>query len=116
MYEVRPSPVHGLGLFATQDIKAGVRLSDFKGTEMTLQEFKAKYGNDTRFCYSMRRINRIIDGKNEDNPSRYCNESSTPNVCLKRRGLYTCSPVTAGDELLLSYPKTYPRNYTLHQT
>jgi SET domain-containing protein len=115
MYEVRPSPVHGFGMFATQDIKAGVRLAEFNGTEMTLRDFKEKYGTDTHFCYSMRRLNRIIDGKTVDNPSRYCNESDTPNVCLKKRGLYTCSPVKAGDELFLSYPKEYPRDYTLRQ-
>lgn len=116
MYEIRPSPVNGVGLFATQDISAGVRLSDFNGIEMTRLEFKEKYGTDTRFCYTMRRANRVIDGKAVDNPSRYCNESAEPNVCLKRRGLYTCSPVKAGDELFLSYPKNYPRDYTLRQT
>jgi SET domain-containing protein len=116
MYEVRPSPIHGQGLFATQDIKAGVRLADFNGKEMTLRDFKEKYGTDTRFCYSMRRLNHIIDGKTVENPSRYCNESATPNVCLKKRGLYTCSPVKAGEELFLSYPKDYPRDYDLRQT
>ena len=116
MYAVRPSPIHGMGLFALQDIPTGVRLADFKGIEMTLRQFKEKYGTDTRFCYSMKRANRIIDGKTVDNPSRYCNESATPNVCLKRRGLYTFTPVKAGDELFLSYPKNYPRNYDLRQT
>lgn len=116
MYEVKESPVNGLGLFVTQAIKADVRIADFNGTEMTLRDFKEKYGKDTRYCYSMRRINRIIDGKTVDNPSRYCNESATPNVCLKKKGLYTCSPVKAGDELFLSYPKDYPRDYTLRQT
>lgn len=113
MYEVRDSPIHGKGLFITQDIPAGTKLADFKGVEMTLREFKAKYGTDTRFCYILRRINRIIDGKEVDNPSHYCNESVTPNVCLKKRGLYTCSPVKAGDELFLIYPKNYPRDYVL---
>jgi SET domain-containing protein len=116
MYEVHPSPIQGLGLFATQDIQPGVRLADFKGVEMTLREFKEKYGSDTRYCYSMRRINRIIDGKNEENPSRYCNESENPNVFLMKRGLYTCSSVKAGEELLLAYPKEYPRDYSLRQT
>ena len=116
MYRVQESPVNGLGLFATQDILTDVRLSDFKGTEMTFREFKEKYGKDTRYCYIMKRINRIIDGKGVDNPSHYCNESATPNVCLKKKGLYTCSPVKAGDELFLSYPRNYPRDYTLRQT
>ena len=116
MFEVRPSSIHGMGLFATEDMKAGVRIADFKGEEMTIREFKERYGTDTRFCYSMKRINRIIDGKNVDNPSRYCNESLTPNVCLKKRGLYTCAPVKAGDELILLYPKTYPRDYDLRHT
>jgi SET domain-containing protein len=116
MYAIRPSPIHGMGLFALQDIQTGVKLAPFHGTEMTRQEFRVKYGNDIRYCYSLGRLNRIIDGKGVDNPSRYCNESATPNVCLKQRGLYTCAPVKAGDELVMSYPKNYPRDYFFFHT
>jgi len=112
-YYIAPSTIHGLGLFAKVDMSSNTRIADFKGEEMTLREFKERYGGDTRFCYSLRRLNKIIDGKQENNPSRYCNESLTPNVCLKKRGLYTCTPVKAGDELFLLYPKSYPRDYLL---
>lgn len=111
MFNVSPSPIHGQGLFATRDIKKGIRLADFHGIEMTLREFKEKYGTDTRECYSLRRQNKMIDGKGFDNPSRWCNESSTPNVCLKQRGLYTTVDVREGEELTLAYPKTYPRTW-----
>lgn len=114
MIEVRPSSIHGVGLFATQDIPANTRLADYHGEEMTLREFKERYGNDRRCTYLLRRANRIICGKGVDNVSHFCNESMNPNVCCKLRGLYTMRDVMAGEELCLRYPANYPRDYELN--
>ncbi len=113
LVEVRKSSVHGVGLFATKRIRKGHCLGPFQGVEMTMAEFKAKYGKDTRFSYSLRRQNKIIDGKGVDNLSNYCNESNTPNVCFKKRGLWTTRAIEPDEELCLKYPRFYPREYTL---
>lgn len=110
MYEVRESPIHGMGLFATENIPAKTRLSIYDGEEMTLKEFRIRYGNDTRHTYSMRRINKIIVGKGRDNPSHWCNESKEPNVCMMKRGLYTLRDVVKGEEMTLKYPLGYLRD------
>lgn len=110
---IAESLIHGLGVFATQDIAKNQFLAPYNGEELSLKEFKERYGNDISHTYVLRRQNKIISGKNTYNLSHYCNESLTPNVILKKRALYTLRPVKNGEELFLQYPKNYPRNYVL---
>jgi hypothetical protein len=116
LVEVKPSPVHGRGVFALQDMKKGTRLCDYKGTEIHITDYCTKYGKDRRYSYSMRPIHKLIDGKNHitENPSHYMNESLTPQVKAYNRGFILCCDVKCGDELFLKYPERYPRDYTLH--
>lgn len=113
--EIRPSQIHGLGVFAKKEIPANTCIAKYEGIEMTLKEFREKYGNDYKYTYVLRRLNKIIVGKGNPtgNISHYCNESNTPNVILKKRGLYTLTQVNVNEELLLKYPKNYPRDYPL---
>lgn len=113
--EIRPSPIHGVGLFATDLIPKNTRIADYRGVEMSITEFIKMYGKDRRHTYSLGRTNRIIVGKDcvADNPSHFCNESIVPNVALKKRGLYTLVDVAKDEELCLRYNKIYPRDYNL---
>jgi len=119
LVEVHKSPVGGLGLFAKVDIPANKRILDYEGVKMTLAEFKGKYGDDTRYTYSLRGpfSSGILVGKTKPylttNLSHYANESNTPNIYYKSRGVYTKRAVKKGEELFLKYPKNYPRTYTL---
>lgn len=115
MIRVGRSSIHGNGLFACIDIPRDTRIGEYIGKEMTLREFREQYGKDTRHTYSLRRLNRIIVGKGYNNPSHWCNESLNPNVCLKRRGLYTLRDIVAGEELFLKYPLDYQRDYELSE-
>lgn len=112
-----PSPVHGLGVFAVQDIPANTCLGQFIGEEYSLKDFKQKYNKDTSFCYHLGRQNKILVAKENRNWITYINESKTPNVCLKQRGCWTLCPILAGQELFLQYDKKgiikYPRDYLL---
>lgn len=112
-YRIDKSPIAGMGVFATQNIPAGVRLANYEGEEMTLKEFKQKYGDDISHTYSMRRVNKIICGKKYFNISHYMNESNEPNCILKQRGIYTLVSLKEGDEMFLKYPKKYIRDYVL---
>jgi SET domain-containing protein len=113
MYIVKDSSVEGRGLFSTQFIKKNTKLSGFQGIEMSFKEFNEIYKKDYRFCYPMMRQHKIINGKDFDNPSRYCNESKEPNVALIKRGLYTLRDIEPDEELFLMYPHYYPRDYKL---
>jgi SET domain-containing protein len=118
--EVRPSLINGVGLFTTKDIKKGEKLFDYIGEEMSLKEFREKFGeykSNSLNTYRMKRINRIIVAKNEpflsSNLVNFINESLNPNCVLKKRALYSLKNISKGDELTLLYPKDYCRNYIL---
>ncbi|GAB5538919.1 MAG: hypothetical protein Salg2KO_10220 [Salibacteraceae bacterium] len=119
-YGIRPSPIHGDGVFALEDLPSNQRLCDYAGLEMSLRDFKEQYGKDYRYTYKMTRIHKVICAKDlpfrHYNISNYINEHTIPNVCLKKRGLYTLRPIIAGEELVLYYGKSYPRDYDLDYT
>ena len=117
---IKKSKIEGLGVFALVDIPKGTKIADYYGKEMTLKNFKQKYGeykHNSLNTYRMKRINRIIVAKIEPYKSRnltnYINESKTPNCILKKRALYALNNIKKGEELTLLYPENYNRNYTL---
>jgi SET domain-containing protein len=117
---IKKSKIEGLGVFALVDIPESTKIADYYGKEMTLKNFKKKYGEDKHNSlntYRMKRINRIIVAKIEPfkskNLTNYINESKRPNCILKKRALYAFNDIKKGQELTLLYPENYNRNYTL---
>ena len=117
---IKKSKIEGLGVFALDDIPSGTKIADYYGKEMTLKNFKQKYGeykHNSLHTYRMKRINRIIVAKIEPYKSRnltnYINESKKPNCLLKKRALYALNNIKKGEDLTLLYPENYNRNYTL---
>ena len=112
---LQPSPLHGLGVFASQDYPANHFFGFFEGEILSLKDFKAKYGKDVRYCYQLGRQNKIIVAKEPRNWITYLNETDPPNCCLKKRGCWSLVPIQAGQELTLKYDKKgviqYPRTY-----
>lgn len=112
---IKQSPVHGFGVFATEDLEPDTCLGFFTGTEYSLKDFKLKYGKDIRYCYHMNRVHKVICAKENRNWITYINESPCPNVILKKRACYTNRLIKAGEELFLQYDKNgsmkYKRDY-----
>ena len=110
---LRESPIEGLGVFAIQDFKKGHKFGDYTGVEMSTAEFKQRYGNDTRYTYRLRRINRIIVAKESRTWPTYVNDGvykqdiPLVNTVFKKRAVYALTDIQAGDELLLDYGKKY---------
>ena len=118
---IKKSKIDGLGVFALVDIPEGTKIADYYGKEMTLKNFKKKYGeykHNSLNTYRMKRINRIIVAKEEPfkskNLTNYINETKNPNCILKKRALYALNDIKKDQELTLQYPEDYNRNYTLH--
>lgn len=113
-YIIKNSPIHGQGLFITENTPIHTPICYYTGTEMTRKDFKEKYGKDITYCYycSFPWL-PVIVSKEERNPITFCNESNNPNCYLKKRWLYSNRSLKAGEELTLKYNKTYPRVYTL---
>lgn len=114
--ELKTSPIHGLGIFATEDIPRGKCLGEFLGDYMRHSEFKSKYGNDTRYCYVKRRTWEYRVAKEKRNFITFMNDgvykSKTPfhNVILTNWHAYAVCDIKKGDELLLNYGKYYKWN------
>lgn len=110
---LRESPIEGLGVFATKDFPANYYFGPFTGVEMTSKEFHSTYGKDYTYTYRLRRINRLIVAKENRNFITFINDGvygqATPsvNVQCKNRGCYSVLPISAGEELLLSYGAVY---------
>jgi SET domain-containing protein len=115
LVEAKKSKTHGRGLFAKVDIPKGTRIADYVGDEMTIKEYKEKYGDDLRYSYLMRRTHKILDGKPKKylskNASHYINEGKPINVVFKNRGVVASRNIKAGQELFVKYAKDYPRDW-----
>ena len=120
MLELKSSAINGVGLFTKTAINKNTRIVDYTGIEMSLKEFREKYGeykNNSLNTYRMKRLNRIIVAKEEpyksNNLINFINESNNPNCILKKRALYSLREILPEEELTLLYPKDYYRNYIL---
>lgn len=113
------SPVHGQGVFASQDIPKGSKIADYYGEEMDWKTFKIRYGeykNNSQYTYPMRRIWRIIVAKDEpyrsNNLTNFINENKVERNCqLRLRALYTTQDIIKDSELFLEYPADYHRHW-----
>lgn len=117
-YEIKSSPIEGLGVFATAEIKKNELICEYFGEEMTWAEFKKRYGNykdNSLHSYPMRRIWKIIVAKEEpyksQNVVNYINEGDIANVVLKKKCLFALREIRTGEEFLLKYPKNYKRDW-----
>jgi SET domain-containing protein len=113
--KVLPSDIHGVGLFSLAPIPKNTKITEYIGDEMTLKEFKERYGPYKENClntYRMKRQNKIIVAKNYiDNLVNYVNESKEPNCILKNRALYSLRDIDSREELTIAYPKDYKRDW-----
>jgi hypothetical protein len=111
--EIRESPIHGLGLFATRPIRKGERLGEYTGTEMLYRDFKLQYGDDVEHTYIRKILYkpwviRVAKGENRNymtyiNDGEYGQTVPKVNVHLKSWFLYASSDIEPGEELLLEY-------------
>ena len=115
--ELRTSPVHGIGVFATEDLPAGSVIGEYTGIKMLKSDFVKQYGSDIQHVYWTKQNfpqSAVWVAKGEHrNFCTYINESADPNVALRKRVLYTLKNIPAGSELFLRYDSAYPRDYQL---
>ena len=113
---VARSEVHGLGLFAGEDIEWGQRIIEFEGQRLSAREVRRrqKFYDSIGFTCLMEFGNgEGVDGLLGGNESRFINHSLQPNVGAMRdeHGIvfYALDDVAAGEELTFNYgfdPKT----------
>src|SRR5579859_3612095 len=117
MLELRNSPIHGKGLFATEDIPAGQRLIEYTGELIDRKEATRRDNADPNGITYIVEIDdeHFIDGAFGGNDFRYVNHSCDPNCTLVRHSLRVFltskRPIKAGEELTFDYAfdKNSPR-------
>jgi len=106
--EARPSAIHGLGLFAAEDIRAGTAVASWtEGVDyrLTVDEFKALPSELKKFLwiYVWTWIDGNIYGTADE--GRFTNRSSDPNMRWddETRTSHALYDIAAGDELTEDY-------------
>lgn len=108
--ELRPSPVHGLGVFAVAPVATGAIVSryappfdvEFDAAALTALGAAAR-AYLARYSYRSRFTGRYILPGDHD---RFMNHADQPNVGMNPDGSYTCialRDIAAGEELTCDY-------------
>jgi uncharacterized protein len=108
---VARSEIHGLGLFAGQDIEWGRRIIEFQGQRLSIKEVKRRqkfYDSIGFTCLMQFSDGRGIDGVVGGNESRFINHSTSPNVGAIRKSdwrivFYSLDDIAQGEELTFDY-------------
>jgi SET domain-containing protein len=111
LFEIRPSPIHRLGAFATRRIRKGNRIVEYTGERITPEEADARYDDEQvehphvlLFTVDKR---TVIDAGVGGNEARYINHSCAPNceAIIERRRVYieALRDIAVGEELTYDY-------------
>jgi SET domain-containing protein len=109
-YEIRASPIQGLGAFATRFIPAGTRLIEYAGERLTTAAAEARYPEDGprhhTFLFAID-DDVVIDAAVDGNDARFINHSCDPNcdavVDDGRIWIESIRDVRPGEELAYDY-------------
>lgn len=120
-FEIRPSPKHGLGAFATTLIPAGTRIIEYAGVRITPQEMHARYPDSTAGVSHHTELfaiddDIVIDASVDGNEARFINHSCDPNcdavVDEKRIWIDAIRDIEPGEELAYDYAFVLPERHT----
>jgi SET domain-containing protein len=126
-FEIRPSPMQGLGAFATRFIPAGTRLIEYAGERLTPAESDARYPDvpgerHHTFLFAIEDevdgawIEVVVDAAVNGNAARFINHSCDPNCDAIVEGgriwIETIHDVDPGDELAYDYAFVLEERHT----
>lgn len=108
---VARSRIHGLGLFAGEDIDWGRKIIEYQGQLVSEKEARRRqrfYDSIGFTCLVQFGDGRAIDGLFGTNESRFINHSTRPNVGAIREGgsrmiFYALDDIEKGKELTFNY-------------
>ena len=110
-FEIRPSPMQGLGAFATRPIPAGMRLIEYAGERLTPREADERYPDvdgerHHTFLFAID-DDVVIDAAVNGNEARFINHSCDPNCDAViedgRIWIETIRDIEPGEELAYDY-------------
>ena len=111
LFEVRNSPVHGLGAFALRRIHKGTRIIEYLGERVSHREADRRYeGKDAHDAHTFLFIvdaRTVIDAGVDGNEARFLNHSCSPNCesVIEKRRVYieAVRTIEPGEEMTYDY-------------
>ena len=111
-FELRSSPIAGVGAFATRRIKKGTRIIEYTGERISNAEADRRYDEDKMqshhtFLFTLT-SRTVVDAAVGGNESRFINHSCQPNceaviVDGKRIYIEALRDISVGEELAYDY-------------
>ncbi len=110
-FEIRRSPVAGMGAFATRSIRKGTRLIEYVGERIRQSEADARYDDDAMdhhhtFLFTVDK-KTVIDASFGGNEARFINHSCEPNCEARMEGkrvfIEAIADIKSGTELFYDY-------------
>lgn len=119
-FEIRSSPIQGLGAFATRAIPAHVRLIEYTGERLTPAEADRRYPDveDERHHTYLFAIDDdiVVDAAVGGNEARFLNHSCDPNCDVviedARLWIETIRSIAPGEELTYDYAYVLEERHT----
>lgn len=110
---MRPSAVHGRGLFTLDGVAAGVRVIEYRGAIISAEEAARRHalrGGPARTEFFAIDDDHVIDGADGGNEARWINHSCAPNCAVEidahRVWIVALRDLRPGKELLFDYALT----------
>ena len=121
-FEIRDSPIHGRGAFATSAIPAGTRLVEYTGERITPAEAEARHPDDApgagthhTFLFAID-DDLVVDAGVGGNEARWINHGCDPNCDAviedRRIWIETIRDVQPGEELVYDYAYVLEERHT----
>ena len=119
-FEVRESPIHGTGAFATRHIASGTRLIEYSGERLTPAEADARYPDvpgERHHTYLFAIDDDVvIDAAVQGNEARFINHSCAPNcdavIDGARIWIEAIRDIEPGEELAYDYAFVLEERHT----
>ena len=111
LFEVRNSPVHGMGAFALRRIRKGSRIVEYLGERVSHREadrrYESKDANDAHTFLFIVDSRTVIDAGVGGNEARFLNHSCNPNCesVIESRRVYieAIRTIEPGEEMTYDY-------------
>jgi len=105
LIEVRPSELHGMGVFARRSIAPATRIIEYGGDRIAWDT--AQDEPDGIICLFSVGRNLVVDGRKNGNEARFINHSCNPNceAVLEKGRVFidAIRSIRKGEELLYDY-------------